>query len=86
MLDLLQELQDDMGLAYLFISHDMAVVERISHRVAVMRGGEFVECGTRRQVFETPAQDYTKALMQAVPIPVPPRRATISAGSSSGWR
>ncbi len=85
-LDLLLELQEDMGLAYLFISHDMAVVERMSHAVAVMRGGEFVECGTRRQVFETPAQDYTKALMQAVPIPVPPRRATISAGSSSGWR
>jgi peptide/nickel transport system ATP-binding protein len=73
-LDLMQELQEEMGLAYLFISHDMAVVERMSHAVAVMRGGEIVEYGTRRQVFENPSQDYTKALMQAVPIPVPARR------------
>jgi peptide/nickel transport system ATP-binding protein len=74
-LDLLLELQEEMGLAYLFISHDMAVVERMSHSVAVMRGGEIVEYGPRRQVFEAPLQDYTKALMRAVPIPVPPRRA-----------
>jgi peptide/nickel transport system ATP-binding protein len=74
-LDLLLELQEEMGLAYLFISHDMAVIERMSHDVAVMRGGEFVECGTRRQVFENPIKDYTKALMKAVPIPIP-RRAT----------
>ena len=66
MLDLLLELQETMGLAYLFISHDMAVIERMSHDVAVMRGGEFVEYGTRRQVFESPAQDYTKALMRAI--------------------
>ena len=70
-LDLLLELQEEMGLAYLFISHDMAVIERMSHDVAVMRGGEFVEHGTRRQVFENPAEDYTKALMRAVPIPIP---------------
>ena len=62
-----------MRLAYLFISHDMAVIERMSHDVVVMRGGEFVEYGTRRQVFETPTQDYTKALMQAVPVPIPRR-------------
>jgi peptide/nickel transport system ATP-binding protein len=73
-LDLLLELQEEMGLAYLFISHDMAVVERMSHAVAVMRGGQLVEYGTRRQVFENPTQDYTKALMQAVPIPVPLER------------
>ena len=71
-LDLLLELQEEMGLAYLFISHDMAVIERMSHDVAVMRAGEFVEYGTRRQVFESPSEDYTKALMRAVP--VPPRR------------
>ena len=82
-LDLLLELQEEMGLAYLFISHDMAVVERMAHEVAVMRGGAFVEYGTRRQVFESPAQDYTKALMQAVPIPVPRRIAeAVPAGAS----
>jgi peptide/nickel transport system ATP-binding protein len=74
-LDLLLELQEEMGLAYLFISHDMAVIERMSHGVAVMRGGEFVEYGTRRQVFENPTQDYTKALMRAVPVPIPRRGA-----------
>jgi len=47
----------------------------MSHDVAVMRGGGFVEYGTRRQVFENPAEDYTKALMRAVPVPIP-RRAT----------
>ncbi len=73
-LDLMLELQEEMGLAYLFISHDMAVVERMSHDVAVMRGGEIVEYGSRRSVFETPSQDYTKALMRAVPAPVPQRR------------
>jgi peptide/nickel transport system ATP-binding protein len=75
-LDLLLELQEEMGLAYLFISHDMAVIERMSHDVAVMRGGEFVEYGTRRQVFENPTQDYTKALMRAVPVPIPRREAS----------
>jgi peptide/nickel transport system ATP-binding protein len=72
-LDLLLELQEETGLAYLFISHDMAVIERMSHDVAVMRGGELVEHGTRRQVFENPTQDYTKALMSAVPVPIPRR-------------
>ena len=52
-LDLLLELQEEMGLAYLFISHDMAVVERMSHDVAVMRGGEFVEYGARRRCSRT---------------------------------
>ncbi|WP_244598567.1 ABC transporter ATP-binding protein [Rhizobium tubonense] len=70
-LDLLLELQETMGLAYLFISHDMAVIERMSHRVAVMRHGRIVEAGTRRQVFEAPQDPYTQALMAAVPIPDP---------------
>jgi peptide/nickel transport system ATP-binding protein len=75
-LDLLLELQEEMGLAYLFISHDMAVIERMSHDVAVMRGGKLVEYGTRRQLFENPTQNYTQALMQAVLIPIPrPERA-----------
>ena len=70
-LDLLLELQETMGLAYLFISHDMAVVERMSHKVAVMRYGKIVEAGTRREVFEHPSDPYTQALMAAVPIPDP---------------
>jgi peptide/nickel transport system ATP-binding protein len=74
-LDLLLELQEEMGLAYLFISHDMAVVERMSHEVAVMQAGGFVEYGTRRRVFESPSQEYTRALMKAVPVPVPRRPA-----------
>ncbi len=74
MLDLLHELQADLGLAYLFISHDMAVVEQISHRVAVMYLGQIVETGTRRQIFEDPRHPYTRKLMQAVPIADPRRR------------
>lgn len=70
-LDLMLELQESMGLSYLFISHDMAVVERMSHKVAVMRHGRIVEAGTRRQIFEHPGEDYTRALMAAVPIPDP---------------
>ncbi len=70
-LDLMLELQEQMGLAYLFISHDMAVIEKMSHHVAVMRGGRIVEMGTRQAVFENPADDYTRALMAAVPVPDP---------------
>lgn len=70
-LDLMLELQEEMSLSYLFISHDMAVIEKMSHHVAVMRGGEIVEFGTRRAVFESPTDDYTKALMAAVPVPDP---------------
>lgn len=70
-LDLMLELQEEMGLAYLFISHDMAVIEKMAHNVAVMRGGEIVEIGSRAQVFEDPSDPYTRALMAAVPIPDP---------------
>jgi peptide/nickel transport system ATP-binding protein len=72
-LDLLQALQNETGIAYLFISHDMAVVEQISHRVAVMYLGRFVEIGSRAQIFEAPQHPYTKRLMAAVPIPDPSR-------------
>ena len=72
-LDLLQDIQDETGIAYVFISHDMAVVEQISHRVAVMYRGVFVETGTRAQVFEDPQHPYTRALMAAVPVPDPSR-------------
>ncbi len=67
-LDLLLELQEELGLAYLFISHDMAVVERMSHHVAVMRHGIIVEQGSRRAVFENPQDPYTQTLMEAVPV------------------
>ena len=67
-LDLLLELQEELGLAYLFISHDMAVVERMSHQVAVMRSGVIVEQGSRRAVFENPRDPYTRTLMAAVPV------------------
>ncbi|WP_411036615.1 ABC transporter ATP-binding protein [Shinella sp. BYT-45] len=72
--NLLLDLQQGFNLAYLFISHDMAVVERVSHRVAVMYLGEIVEIGPRREVFENPQHPYTKKLMAAVPIPDPARR------------
>ncbi len=74
-LDLMLELQETMGLAYLFVSHDMAVIERMSHHVAVMRAGRIVEMGPRRAVFENPQDPYTRALMAAVPIPDPGLRA-----------
>ena len=74
--NLMIELQEELGLSYLFISHDMAVVERVSHRVAVMRLGRIVEIGPRRQVFGNPRHPYTKALMNAVPNCDPVRRRT----------
>ncbi|KQW76835.1 ABC transporter ATP-binding protein [Ensifer sp. Root127] len=72
--NLLLDLQQSFNLAYLFISHDMAVVERVSHRVAVMYLGEIVEIGPRQAVFENPQHSYTRKLMAAVPVPDPVRR------------
>ncbi len=72
--NLLMELQARLGLAYLFISHDMAVVERVSHRVAVMYLGQIVEVGPRQAVFGDPQHAYTRRLLAAVPIPDPRRR------------
>ncbi|MCA1470546.1 MULTISPECIES: ABC transporter ATP-binding protein [Bradyrhizobium] len=74
--NLMLDLQASMGLAYLFISHDIAVVERMSHRVAVMFLGEIVEIGPRASVFGNPQHPYTKKLMAAVPVPDPSRRGT----------
>jgi peptide/nickel transport system ATP-binding protein len=74
--NLMLDLQASMGLAYLFISHDIAVVERMSHRVAVMYLGEIVEIGPRAALFGNPQHPYTKKLMAAVPVPDPSRRGT----------
>jgi len=72
-LELMLELQQSLGLAYLFISHDMAVVEEVAHRVAVMRQGAIVEMGPRQEVLGNPRHPYTQALLAAVPIPDPTR-------------
>lgn len=72
--NLLLDLQQQLGLSYLFISHDMSVVERMSHRVAVMYLGEIVELGPTSEVFGNPQHPYTKRLIAAVPVPDPARR------------
>ncbi len=72
--NLLLDLQAEFGVSYLFISHDMAVVERVSHRVAVMYLGQIVEIGPRRAVFEDPRHPYTRRLLAAVPVADPARR------------
>ncbi|MEO9136327.1 MAG: dipeptide ABC transporter ATP-binding protein [Casimicrobiaceae bacterium] len=80
--NLLLDLQSEFGVSYLFISHDMAVVERVSHRVAVMYLGQIVEIGPRRMIFENPQHPYTRRLMAAVPVADPSRRRRQRALSS----
>ncbi|MDQ3897225.1 MAG: ATP-binding cassette domain-containing protein [Actinomycetota bacterium] len=74
--NLLEDLQDRLGLTYVFISHDLAVLRHVAHRVAVMYLGKIVEIGTRDDVFDRPSHPYTQALLSAIPIPDPDREAS----------
>ncbi len=72
-LNLLKELQKDFNLTYLFISHDLSVVEMISDRIGVMYLGTIVETGSKKELYENPGHPYTRALLSAVPQPDPAR-------------
>ncbi len=73
-LNLLKDLQRDLGLSYLFISHDMAVIQHMCDRIAVMKAGKVVEAGSKRAVITSPGHDYTRALLKAVPVARPKPR------------
>ena len=77
-LNLMMELQKELHLSYIFISHDMAVVERVSHRVAVMYLGQIVEMGSRSDIFENPQHPYTRKLLAAIPVADPALRTSFS--------
>jgi oligopeptide/dipeptide ABC transporter ATP-binding protein len=73
-INLMVQLQRDRGLTYIFISHDLSVVEYISDRIAIMYLGRIVEIGDKRSIFDNPAHPYTRALLQSIPNPDPRRR------------
>jgi len=83
-INLLEDLQDDLGLSYLFITHDLGVARHLSHRVAVMYLGQLVEVGPTERIFERPGHPYTEALLSAAPVPNPSvqreRRRIVLAG------
>ena len=70
-LELLLELQDRLKFACLFISHDLAVVDMLAHRIAVMQNGKLVEIGDKDQILKNPREEYTRKLISAVPVPDP---------------
>jgi peptide/nickel transport system ATP-binding protein len=74
-LELLQELQGKLNFACLFISHDLAVVDILSHRIAVMQNGRLVESGERDEILKRPKDAYTQRLIAAVPVPNPAEQA-----------
>ncbi|MDQ0691452.1 ATP-binding cassette domain-containing protein [Arthrobacter sp. W4I7] len=73
-LSLMEELQSDLGLAYLFITHDLSLVESIADQVVVMAAGEVVESGSVEEIFDSPREEYTRVLLDAIPVPMPPAR------------
>jgi ABC-type oligopeptide transport system ATPase subunit len=73
-INLLMDLQEEFGLSYLFISHDMAVIQHVCKRIAVMYKGRIVEEGTRAEIIENPQHRYTQSLLSAVPEPDPHRQ------------
>jgi peptide/nickel transport system ATP-binding protein len=66
-LELLRDLQGELGVTYVFVTHDLEVVAQVAHDVAVMQRGEVVEFGTTEQIFERPAHEYTRSLLEAIP-------------------
>lgn len=83
-LDLLADLQRRLGLTYVFVSHNLAVVQQVADRVAVMRQGRLVEVGTAHQVFTAPEHPYTRRLLDAVPIPDPARARRTRRAATDG--